>query len=188
MYGGERSPVQKATDTHLVDKLVLTYGSKQKAIAQKLKIGWSYIYRKNPDKAIKHLNQAWLINNEAYKVFWGFGEAAFLKNDFNSSVNFYEIALNKSKMKDVILLRDAGVLYSNFNMSKKALEVLSLAKSQALKKDKESVYSAFTVYYLKQKDCPSLFKYIKLSKSFGGKTLDKRLVRDATTFCPAQKL
>lgn len=92
--------------------------TKEEASQEAVRLGWKYFFDDDYDTAMKRFNQAWLLDQSNYNVYWGYGEVLRKKTDFENSVIYFDKALamydeNKARFKNdyLSLWGDASVAY-----------------------------------------------------------------------------
>lgn len=88
--GSER---QKADDSFLKEIIGID-GSTKAAFKDAILQAWSYVVKKDVDTAMKRCNQAWLIDNTNFNVYWCYGSILDLKQDYNQSVLYFDKAIS----------------------------------------------------------------------------------------------
>src|SRR4051812_9216362 len=75
MFGDKcnKTAAVKKADTKFIKAEVKKYGTPDSAANVYVAMAWSHFYRRDPETAMKRLNQAWLLNRESPAVFFGFG-------------------------------------------------------------------------------------------------------------------
>lgn len=87
----ERNKEQKISDKKFVDEAIKNAGTAKKASKKYAEKGWGLL--KSYDKAMYRFNQAWLLDKNNYKVFWGFAAISLKKGKTSESIVFYEKAI-----------------------------------------------------------------------------------------------
>lgn len=74
----------------------------------------TFLQKGNLDYAMRRYNQAWLLDPENYKAYWGFGRIALEKDQFDPAIGFFEkaIRLCHDTTQMPALLSDAATGYS----------------------------------------------------------------------------
>ncbi len=86
MYGAmDRSkvPVLKKGDQDLIANGIKGFGTREKAADAWFSVGWKYYQKDDLQNAMRRFNQAWLLNPNDPKPFWGF---AMVKHDLGKAI------------------------------------------------------------------------------------------------------
>jgi len=180
MYGGmDRNaiPELKKADEKLIAGTTKEFGSRDKASAAFVNRGFTLYYQDDLAKAMKQFNQAWLLNPDNPKVYWGF---ASVLHDWGRNCKAMEM-INKALGYNQYftgLYPDAGRLITLCAVSDSTLNVEEKNKLfdeadsfyvEAETRDINKVYVYFswaTSYYWRG-EYENAWKMVKKVRSYG---------------------
>jgi tetratricopeptide (TPR) repeat protein len=118
MYGQPNLPrsesLKKADAEFVAGAISACNGDRELASNTWAKEGDTFLQRGDLDYAIRRYNQAWLINDQSYVPYWGFGQVMMVREKYDEAIKFYEKAklLIQDKPQKPALLTDLGLSYS----------------------------------------------------------------------------
>ena len=106
----------KKADEAFIRDSALRFGSRQAGSDALATQGWAAVRAKQDDLAMQHFNQAWLLNPNNYRVFWGFGAVMSGRGRLAEALEHLEKArqLIDDSAQRVALLCDLGTVYSEY--------------------------------------------------------------------------
>jgi len=77
--------------------------------------GDRYMRERNLDYAMRRYNQAWLLNPDGYKPYWGFARVTLEQQKFDEAFRYFEKArqLIDDKYQEAALVSDIGIGINN---------------------------------------------------------------------------
>jgi len=118
MYGQPNIPrpdFMKQADADFIAKASSGFGGDRKAASRAwAEQGASYLAERNLDYAMRRYNQAWLLDETNYAVYWGFGRVMVEASHFEDGVKFTKQAagLCHDAFQLPAVYSDLGVAYS----------------------------------------------------------------------------
>jgi tetratricopeptide (TPR) repeat protein len=117
MYGQpgvERPEKLKRADEQFIKDASAGLGGREKAAIAWWMEGDRFMREGNLDYAMRRYNQAWLLNPESFRPYWGFGRVLLERDDIDGSLKYLEKAnqLVDDEYQRVALLTDTGSVYS----------------------------------------------------------------------------
>jgi tetratricopeptide (TPR) repeat protein len=119
MYGQPgivRPDFLKKADEDFITKASSGFGGDRKAASD----AWAaqadgYMAKGDYDYAMRRYNQAWLLNPDSYKPYWGFGRAMLARGSFEEALPNFEKArlLINDQFQKPALVADTGIAYHN---------------------------------------------------------------------------
>ena len=106
----------KKADEAFIRDSALRFGSRQAGSDALATQGWAAVRAKQDELAMEHFNQAWLLNPNNYRVFWGFGAVMSGRGRLAEALEHLEKArqLIDDSAQRVALLCDLGTVYSEY--------------------------------------------------------------------------
>lgn len=96
MYGApviKKTESQKKGDEEFVKSVIKNSGSRDEAAQKFAAWGWMEKDKKNNRQAIMRFNQSWLINEDYYQPYWGFGAVMLSERKPDKAIKYFERAL-----------------------------------------------------------------------------------------------
>lgn len=98
MYGQPRTPrppVLQRADADFVRRAAAGFGHDRQAAS----LAWAneadrFFQQRNFDYAMRRYNQAWLLDPENFRAFWGFGRVALERDRFDEALEHFDKALS----------------------------------------------------------------------------------------------
>ncbi len=117
MYGQPEIPrpdFLKKADEDFVREAVAGLGSREKASHVWWLQGEEFVNKGDLDCAMRRYNQAWLLNPNSYRPYWGFARIRIEQGQYDDSIHYCERAkqLIDDDYEKVALLTDCGSMYS----------------------------------------------------------------------------
>lgn len=120
MYGQPgitRPELWKKADADFIAKATAGFGGDRKVASK----AWSeqadrFLAQQNLDFAMRRYNQAWLLDDTNYEVYWGFGRVMVESDHFEDGVRFTKqaVELCRDDVQLPAVYSDLGVAYSYF--------------------------------------------------------------------------
>ena len=177
-YGNvEKTQEQKDADQAFIKTTLQTEGTKEKASENLVRLGFSYLSKRDFKTAMYRFNQAWLLNPENENAFWGFGGVYFSFNDYENALKQYEEGLSLNPKSSNILTDKATVFMSKFNDSQDPNDLstainLFKASYNIDPKNQSTLFKMSVCYYLKS-DCLNARKFYEECMLLGGQAITK---------------
>lgn len=122
-YLKERTPAIAQVDDDFVKSIIEKKGSKKAAVDDAASLGWYYLTKKgDPSTAMKRCNQAWLIDQDNFNVYWCYGAILGSAGNFVQSSLYFDMALLKySRSQEMnpgdyaYLLKEASVSFTGLS-------------------------------------------------------------------------
>jgi len=124
MYGQPaitRPGFLKKADAVFIAKASSGFGGDRRAASK----AWTeqanrFLAERNLDYAMRRLNQAWLLDDTNYEVYWGFGRVMVESDHFDDAVRYFKqaIELCRDEFQLPAIYSDLGVAYSYLADSK----------------------------------------------------------------------
>lgn len=124
MYGQPAIPrpdFLKKADVDFIAKASSGFGGDRRVASR----AWTeqashFLAERNLDYAMRRLNQAWLLDDTNYEVYWGFGRAMVESDQFDDGVRYIKqaIELCEDEAQLPAVYSDLGVGYSYFAAAK----------------------------------------------------------------------
>ncbi|MDX1736890.1 MAG: hypothetical protein R3261_01555 [Alphaproteobacteria bacterium] len=117
MYGQPEIPrpefAQKA-DEKFIKKAVRLFGSREEASDAWAEVAEDFFFKGNDHYAMRRNNQAWLLDPENYRPYWGFAQVMMVREKYDDAILYYEKAkeLIDDEYQKPALLSDAGIAHS----------------------------------------------------------------------------
>lgn len=118
MYGQPeivRSETLKKADEEFIAQAISGFrGSREAASDAWHQQGELFLSQKNFDFAMRRYNQAWLLNPQSYKPYWGFSRVLVQRRDMEPAIKFMEksLFLCNDSFEKPALIADLGAAWS----------------------------------------------------------------------------
>lgn len=119
MYGQPEIPrpeLAKEEDSKFINNAISRFGGNRNIAS----LAWCDVaedfYNKgNYHYAMRRYNQAWLLNPDNYKVYWGFGRVMLVRREYEKAFDYFEKAkeLVDDPYQKPALLSDVAIAYNN---------------------------------------------------------------------------
>lgn len=143
--------------------------------------GWQYFYKNDFDTAMKRFNQAWLLDNQNYFAYWGFGNIMGRQQKYKESIVYFEMA-KKLGPDNANFYLSSGSSYAMFYGQSKNKEdirksIQDFKKCISIDANKGEALAQLTAayYYLAKKDSASI--YLKLTDKINSSLIPDGLRR-----------
>jgi tetratricopeptide (TPR) repeat protein len=106
----------KKADEGFIRDVILRFGNGQAGSNALAAQGWTALRSGQSDLAMLRFNQAWLVNPQNFRAFWGFGAVMSARGKLSEAVELLEKAreLLDDPAQRVPLLCDLGTLHSEY--------------------------------------------------------------------------
>jgi len=117
MYGQPEIPrpgyMQKIDEVFINEAISGFGGDRNEASIAWAAVAEDFFRKGNLHYAMRRYNQAWLLDPENYLAYWGFGQVALARDEFDSSIKYLEKAkkLINDTYQEPALLSDTGSAY-----------------------------------------------------------------------------
>jgi tetratricopeptide (TPR) repeat protein len=117
MYGQpaiERPEVLKIADEAFIKMASEGIGGREKASVAWWMEGDKYVREGNLDYAMRRYNQSWLLNQNSFRPYWGFGRVLLEQGQLDEAIKHLEkaVQLVDDEYQKVALLTDTASVYS----------------------------------------------------------------------------
>ena len=177
-YGNvEKTAEQNVADQEFIKTALQSDGTKEKASAHLIQLGFSYLGKQDIKTAMYRFNQAWLLNPQNEDAFWGFGGVYFSFNDFENAIKQYDEGLLLNPKSSNIITDKATVYMTKFNQEQDPTDLtraigLFMASYEIDPKNQNALFKLSVCYFLKA-ECKNARKFYDECKLLGGKPLTK---------------
>lgn len=182
-----KTDAQIRADKEFIEATIKQNGSKEKASAKMVDLGFQYYYRGDIKTAMYRFNQAWLLDPVNENAYWGFAAVYFHFNDYDKAIAMHDkgLALNP---KNTNLLTDKATVYlARLNDKydeatlKMALELFN--RSYAIDpKNVNTTFKLSTVYF-SLNDCGQAKRYYDECKENGGDPITEEYTKALKENC-----
>jgi len=193
-YGGiKKTPEMVLMDEKFIDAMVQEFGSRDKAAADMIRLGFASLEKADWQTAMKRFNQAWLLSPDKPEVPWGFGAALSLEGKFEESEKYFQEA-EALAQKNGRLRTDFGFLYQLWAFGgttdksqretrlNRSIELFG--KAAELEPTYELTYFDWAVSLFFKRDYPGAWKKINEAEKLGGKTISQEFIAELTKKMP----
>jgi hypothetical protein len=172
-------------------------GDRTAASNHMIKLGFSYLYRRDLKTAMYRFNQAYLLDTANADIYWGYGAVYMTLGDHEMAKRQYEDGL-LFQPDNTHLLTDYGTYFmaqyygqqpTGEKKAKSNLDsaLIYLNKSYQLdNKDQNTLYKLSICYWLKD-DCNNAWKYYDECKLLGGQPITEDFTNDLAKKCKRKK-
>lgn len=194
MYGGVFHSEKEEASQDYIERETEKFGSREEASSAASAVGFDYIRdAQTPgasyaeiNLAVRMFNGAWILWEDNYKVFWGYGICSALRRDLLSSEKYFlkAIALNQEN-PDAELRIDAALTFSPSNTRKGLDKAIELAQ-EALKiaPEKERAYFVWAQALANKGDYWGAWKKISQCERVGGYTIPQDFLNHLESVMP----
>jgi tetratricopeptide (TPR) repeat protein len=164
-----------ALDNEFIETVLKQDTTRIKGSEHLIRIGFTYLYRSDPETAMKRFNQAWLLNPKNENAYWGYAAVYFSFNDMIEAKKQLDKGLSINPNSANILTDEATLCMSAYmgNGSKEELNKAITLFKQSYKIDptnQSTLFKLSTVYYY-TKDCVNALKYYDECMKLGGRQI-----------------
>jgi Flp pilus assembly protein TadD len=182
MYGGQKkTPAQELADQEFIKVATKDGMTREVAAAYMADRGWEAVYKNDISSAMKKFNQAWLLNPNNAKAFWGFGVVAGRKGDLPESKKYLEKA-SQLDPKNSNIMSDLAFSLAQLEETKRAEELFAAATK--LDPKNENAFFLWAVLKFHSNDYKGAWEKVKEAKKLGGKTIDPNFIKDLSAKLP----
>jgi tetratricopeptide (TPR) repeat protein len=188
MYGDRPHAEIEAMQKSWIEQVTKEYGSREKASSAAAAEGWDYLNFKkgNPSDAcinlaMRSFNAAWILQEDNYEAFWGFGICtARGQYKFDEAMKYFNKAIELNP-NDASLLADIGFTYTAAGANgdaqrlEKAIELYRQALT--LKPDLELAYYDWAITLFYKGDYAGAWDKIKRSEQYGGASIQPSFIK-----------
>ncbi len=171
MYGQPaipRSTALRQADEDFIKKAASGFGGSREAASKAWYAeGDRFLRQLNLDYAMRRYNQAWLLNPNSYRPYWGFARVMVQTDRFNEAIQYFETAkkLCDDNYQRVALLSDAGIAYSlagNFQLANQQFQ-----ESTALDPKYENAWLRWSQSFYREGKYAEAWNKLKRARSLG---------------------
>ena len=123
MFGGvdrQADPDLKTADEQFVEEQSVLFGSRQEAAEIFVEQAFQSYEQSNFIQAMDQLNQAWLLDPQNAKAYWGFSTLLYRRDDYCGAMRMADIAL-KLNYDDPKFLAETAIIFSLCALSDESL-------------------------------------------------------------------
>lgn len=187
-YGNvTKSEDQKEADEEFIKLALQQDGTREKASAHMVELGFNYLYKNDLRTAMYRFNQAWLLNPQNENVYWGFGAVYFMFNDFERAMNQYTKGLKINPNTSSILTDKATVYFTKFNTAGGKFNLDSATtifkKSYRIDPKNQNTLFKLSACYFMIDNCKEALRYYKECKALGGRPITDEYTEALTKKC-----
>jgi len=119
MYGQpdiNRPEYLKKADENFIAQASALYGGDRSAASDAwIAEGDKHMKDRNLDYAMRRYNQAWLLNPDSFRPYWGFARVATAQHKFDEAFTYFQKAMEliNDKYQEAALVCDFGIAYHN---------------------------------------------------------------------------
>lgn len=178
---------QRKADDEFIKASVAQDGTREKASAHMVELGFNYLNRKDLKTAMYRFNQAWLLNPKNEEAYWGFGAVYLTFDDLDRAMSQYAKGLAINPKNSNILTDKATVYLARFNKSAGKQELDSAISIfqrsyQIDPKNQNTLYKLSVCYFLSD-NCKDAVKYHDECTALGGRPLRQEYTDALKTKC-----
>lgn len=162
------------------------YGSREKACAAFLNNGFAYYRKDDLANAMRRFNQAWLLNPQSAKVYWGFGTVLHDQGKNCEAMQMIDKALNLKPPTTQGFYPDAGRIITLCAVSDKTISAEAKAKlierseslyreAEQIEPDKAYLYDSWATAYYWRGQYPEAWAMVAKVRLAGGKPSEQFL-------------
>ncbi len=203
MYGSPKiikTESQKKADEQFIKTVTANSGSRKKASKEFSAWGWSERRKGNIDNAMRRFNQSWMLDNDYYQPYWGFGAILLSqKKPEEASIHFEKAMQLIDDVKEKPrLFVDAARAYAwqasierekgnstSYALYKKASNLIDKALTLDPEYSKGLMLGAW-VYYDKG-DYKNAWRIVKMARSIGKDKYSKEFINKLSNKMPEPK-
>ena len=172
-------------------------GNRRAASNHLIKLGFTYLYRRDVKTALYRYNQAYLLDSTNTEIYWGYGAFFMTIGNYAEAAKQYKEGLTLDP-KNTHLLTDYGTYFmaqyyglqpidEKGALSNLDSAITYMTKSyQHDKTDMNTTYKLFICYWLKG-DCDNAWKYYDECKALGGQPITEKYTKDLKKKCKKKK-
>lgn len=158
-------------------------------------LGWKYLRSGDGATAMKRFNQAWLLNENNYQAFWGFGTLSAMQNKLDKGISYFEKALSllDNENQRSRLLNDTAEAYSmqGAYQTDKTKSQASFARANALLEEavklalqNSNIYITWAISLYREENYPKSWEMVKKARSLSGRTIPPNFIEALTKKMP----
>jgi len=117
-YVTRRGACRKATDDEFLRAfLCLCKGDRECVLTTVVQLGWDSARQSDPTVAMRRFNQAWLVNPDSARVYWGFGTVYGHRLEFDQAAEMFDHAVQLSVANGQLPALELSRLYCDFGFT-----------------------------------------------------------------------
>lgn len=197
LYGGEEHGGHELTpwDRTFIANVTRAAGSREKAAQGVLDLGWQAVRERDPRRAIRRFNQAWLLTPDDPEVFWGLGVALGGKGDIDGAIRYIERATATGPNGAPILcdLAFAYIVRAQEHRGEPAVHDASLERARGLLDQAQDADPGYEVVFSNRAlaafeagDYDTAWNQVREAMKTGGQSLDPRFIHALSARSPRQ--
>lgn len=200
MYGNVPfTPEQNEINDKFIQDVVKQYGSREAAAEDSVKFGWHYYNEKHdPKTAMKRFNQAWLLDPNNPGAYFGFAFLMGEEDNHDEAIRFYKKTLELDPNQPIPMCNlgreyydKAYISYKKFKrkeMKEYLDEAVALydkaSQIATADEDLEYIYYQWACALLLMKDYAGSWEKVKLSRKYGGKSIEPEFIKELSRYMP----
>jgi tetratricopeptide (TPR) repeat protein len=182
-----KSKEQKEADDDFIKSSLKQDGTREKASAHMVDLGFNYLYRKDLRTAMYRFNQAWLLYPKNENAYWGFGAIYFMFDDFENAMIQYSKGLSINPNSSNILTDKATIYMASFNKTANKVSLDSainiFKRSYLVDPKNQNTLFKLSACYLMSNNCKDALKYYEECKALGGRPITQEFTDALSEKC-----
>jgi tetratricopeptide (TPR) repeat protein len=180
MYGKkEKCQEQLDSDKEFLTEIDKMFKSREEAAKSYSSKGWDYFYKKDFETAMKRFNQAWLLNDKNYEIYWGFANIRGSQNQFEEAKDLFDLAkkLNPTNANFFISSASANTSLYNQNKNLDLFKTMISDYQKAVQIDPKNaqIYAKLAAAFLYLKDKEKATDYLKQAEELDPSVINPKL-------------
>jgi tetratricopeptide (TPR) repeat protein len=175
-YGNvPKTDEQKDADRELIETYVKQQGTRSKASAVLIDLGFDYLARMDIKTAMYRFNQAWLLDSTNVDTYWGYGAVYHTLGDYKRALEQYDLGLSIDPKNPRIITDKATVYlvyYQVNNDLNNLINAITLLEQSYIidSKNQNTLFKLSICWFLKN-DCKKARRYYEECMDLGGKPI-----------------
>lgn len=165
MYGNaKKCEAQIESDNQFIAQMDSLFENRTLAAQDRINSGWEYYNNKDYPTAIKRFNQAWLLKEDMYEIYWGYANIYAINGKFLEAFDFFKTAVEYHP-NNANFYYSYALAHSQFylqNKKKSSLQdaIQHLEKAIEIDDQNSNVYSLIANIYKELGDYNKMNKYL----------------------------
>jgi len=203
MYGQpevKRPAFLKQADEDFIQQAAAGLGSREKASVAWAMEGDRYLSERSLDFAMRRYNQAWLLDPNSYRPYWGFARVLTEQDKLDEAIKYFERAkqlINDDYQKSG-LLSDLGAVYalrgetiakSNSADARRDFTLANESFRQSVELDPKypNAWRQWAMALYRQGDYTGAWEKVKAARALNAKPFPPTFIRDLEKKMPEPK-
>lgn len=185
MYGNQtKNKKQIAADEQFIKETTSDGRTRESVSVHLSKRGWEAYFSKDYALAIRRFNQAWMLDESNFQVYWGFSAIMANRQDLKQALEFI-LTAHQLNPKSANLMADVGQTYARLEKYDKA--VMYYEKVAKMDPKNEAVFFRWAVVLFEVGKYHEANKMIEKAKALGGKSIHPQFLKDLQNKLKNQK-